>query len=111
MKRLSLCCLALLALAAAPGVRAESLRCNGRIMEVGEPRVNVVRLCGEPVAADSYCRPVEVMPPRGQRWPWYAQDLPCRPVDEWLYDRGPGNLMALVRFEAGRIHSIEYTQR
>lgn len=100
-----------LGLGLAGAAQAESLRCNGRIIEVGEPRVNVLRFCGEPAATDSYCRPVELMPPPGWRRPWYANDLPCRTMDEWLYDRGPGNLMALVRFESGRIHSIEYTQR
>ena len=34
--------------------------------------------------------------------------LPCQKVDEWLYDRGPGNLMVTVRFRAGVVHAIEY---
>lgn len=105
--------LALLAGVAVPAARAESLRCNGRILEEGDPRVLVLQHCGEPVARDAYCRPVEVMPPPGawRRTPWYAGDLPCRWIDEWLYDRGPGELLATVRFEAGRILSITYSQR
>ena len=100
-----------LALAAAPAAQAESLRCNGQIIEVGDPRLSVMQKCGEPLLKDSYCRAVEIMPPPGARTPWYAGDLPCRVVDEWLYDRGPGNLMATVRFESGRIQAIVYTQR
>lgn len=101
-----------LALAAAPAAWAESLRCNGQIIEVGDPRLTVMQKCGEPLLKDSYCRAVEVMPPPGAgRTPWYAGDMPCRVVDEWLYDRGPGNLMATVRFESGRIQAIVYSQR
>ncbi|MGY4828132.1 DUF2845 domain-containing protein [Sphaerotilaceae bacterium SBD11-9] len=34
--------------------------------------------------------------------------MPCQQVDEWLYDRGPGNLVATVRFRAGTVWSITY---
>ena len=29
-------------------------------------------------------------------------------IEEWLYDRGPGNLMATVRFRGGVVQSIRY---
>ena len=32
--------------------------------------------------------------------------MPCVPTEEWLYDRGPGNLMATVRLRNGRIWTI-----
>ena len=31
-----------------------------------------------------------------------------QPVEEWLYDRGTGNLLATVRFKDGRVLSIRY---
>jgi hypothetical protein len=34
--------------------------------------------------------------------------VPCQQTDEWLYDRGPGNLMATVRFRSGSVLSIVY---
>ena len=34
--------------------------------------------------------------------------VPCLPIDEWIYDRGPGNLMATVRFRSGVVQSIRY---
>jgi hypothetical protein len=34
--------------------------------------------------------------------------VPCLPVEEWVYDRGPGNLVATVRFRSGIVHSIVY---
>jgi hypothetical protein len=91
-----------------PGpAQAESLRCEGGIASEGDSRLALVNKCGPPVLADSYCAPVEILPPRGfsRNYPEY---LPCQPTDEWLYDRGPGNLQATVRLRAGRVISIHY---
>jgi len=103
-----------LALAAAFGlaclpVRAESLRCNGQSTEVGDSRLSVLYKCGEPVLRDSYCAPVyfspyyQVVPP-----PFAGSVVPCLQIDEWLYERGPGNLTATVRFQSGRVQAIIY---
>ena len=83
---------ALLALCAP--AQAESLRCGNGIADEGDSRLAVAYKCGQPLLADTYCAPV-----------YYAQSLnpvpepfasvlvPCQPVEEWLYDRGQGNLM------------------
>lgn len=108
--------LALLGVLAAPA-HAESLRCNGHSAEVGDSRVSLLYKCGEPVVRDSFCAPlfVNTPPPPGLR----PQPLPaplaqaiagCVVVDEWLYDRGPGNLMATVRLQSGVIQSIRYAR-
>lgn len=93
----------------APATNAESLRCNGQSAAEGDSRLSVLYKCGEPLLKDSYCAPV-----------FYAQTLlpapdvlasalvPCLPVEDWLYDRGPGNLMATVRFRSGAVRSISY---
>ena len=89
--------------------RAESLRCAGGIAAEGDSRVAVVYKCGQPMLADSFCAPVyyrgtlNVVPE-----PWASAYVPCQQVDEWLYDRGPGNLVATVRFRAGTVWSITY---
>lgn len=96
------------ALCALPA-QAESLRCTGGIAAEGDSRVAVAYKCGQPMLADSYCAPVyyrgsfNVVPE-----PWASAYVPCQQVDEWLYDRGPGNLMATVRFRAGTVWSITY---
>jgi hypothetical protein len=41
---------------------AESLRCNGHSTNVGDSRLTVLRICGEPTLKDSYCAPVYVGP-------------------------------------------------
>jgi Protein of unknown function (DUF2845) len=88
---------------------AESLRCNGASASEGDSKLSVVYKCGQPVLAESFCAPVHY---RGSRHPVPAAVagayVPCQPVEEWLYDRGPGNLMATVRFRDGRVLSIRY---
>jgi hypothetical protein len=95
-----------LVLAGAPA-QAESLRCSGGIVAEGDSRLSVAYKCGEPLLKDSFCAAVYY---RSSLQP--VPDLvanayvPCQPIDEWLYDRGPGNLMATVRFRAGTVQSI-----
>jgi hypothetical protein len=107
---------AVLGTSAAPA-RAESLRCNGHSAEVGDSRVSLLFKCGEPVVRDSFCAPlfVNAAPAPGA----VPQPLPaplaqavagCVVVDEWLYDRGPGHLMATVRLQSGVIQSIRYAR-
>jgi hypothetical protein len=97
-----------LLLLASPG-GAESLRCNGASTEVGDSRLSVLYKCGEPVLRDSYCAPV-FYPSTWQAVPepYAGYAVPCLIVDEWIYDRGPGNLVATVRFRSGVVQSIVY---
>lgn len=98
-----------LGLGGAVPAQAESLRCQGRIAEVGDSRLSVLHKCGEPMLRDQYCAPVYYYnSPYPVPQPWAGWVAPCVPVDEWLYDRGPGNLMAVVRFRSGVVQSIEY---
>ena len=91
---------------AAPAA-AESLRCSGGIVAEGDTRLSLVHKCGEPLLRDAYC-PAVYYP--GSRYAVPADIglayVPCVPTEEWLYDRGPGNLMATVRLRNGRIWTI-----
>ena len=90
---------------------AESLRCNGQFTDVGDSRLSVLYKCGEPLLKDSQCAAVytvsafQLVPVPA---PVAASIVPCLQVDEWLYDRGPGNLMATVRFQSGVVQAIRY---
>lgn len=92
--------------------QAESLRCSGGTVSEGESRISVAYKCGSPLIQDSYCKPIEYMPAapvQQSRAGLVAAPLPtCEQVDEWLYDRGPGNLMAKVRFRSAQVESIDY---
>ena len=100
---------ALVVLATCSLAQAESLRCNGESTSEGDSKLSVLYKCGQPLLADVYCAPVFYS---GSPFPVPAQIagayVPCQPVEEWLYDRGPGNLMATVRFRDGRVQSIRY---
>ena len=88
-----------------PG-HAESLRCSGGGVVEGDSRLSVASKCGEPKLKDSFCAPLYET---GQPVPWpYGTPLPCMVIDEWLYDRGAGNLMVTVRFRSGVVQSIVY---
>ncbi len=100
-------CLSLLCLA--PAAHAESLRCNGHSAAEGDSRLSVLYKCGEPLLKDSYCAPVFYGPSLLPAPDALASSLvPCQPVEDWLYDRGPGNLMATVRFRSGAVRAIFY---
>jgi hypothetical protein len=102
---------ALLLLLPAPA-RAESLRCHGASVAENDSRLALLHKCGPPLLADSFCAPVYLP------GAWYP--LPaalagavagCQLVEEWLYDRGPGSLMATVRLRDGRVLAIRYGQQ
>ena len=88
---------------------AESLRCSRGMAAEGDSRVAVVYKCGEPLLKDSSCASVyysQTLQPVPE--PFASAFVPCQQTDEWLYDRGPGNLMATVRFRSGTVQSITY---
>jgi hypothetical protein len=103
-----ICCAAALAALVLPA-HAESLRCNGQFTAEGDTRLSVLYKCGEPLLKDSFCAPVYIqgsLHPLPQ--PLGSTIVACQQVDEWLYDRGPGNLVAVVRFRGGVVSSIRY---
>ncbi len=89
---------------------AESLRCNGNIATEGDSRISVLYKCGQPLLKDSYCaRPYYFYQRlRPVPEPFASAFVPCLQIEEWLYERGPGNLVATVRFQSGVVQSITY---
>ena len=93
----------------AVSAHAESLRCSGGIAAEGDSRLSVFYKCGQPVLRDDYCAPVYgpgALYPVPE--PFASSVVPCQPIEEWLYDRGTGNLMATVRFRSGVVQSITF---
>jgi hypothetical protein len=104
------CVIAVLALMALPA-DAEALRCNGHFALEGDSRLSVLYKCGQPLLADTYCAPVYYTGTLHQvPEPWASIYVPCQYTEEWLYDRGPGNFMATVRFRSGIVQSITYSR-
>ena len=104
------CLITLVALQGLPA-NAESLRCNGHFAEEGDSRLSVLYKCGQPLLADNYCAHVyysgtlQLVPE-----PLASIYVPCQQTEDWLYDRGPGNFMATVRFRSGVVQSITYNR-
>jgi hypothetical protein len=85
------------------------LRCSGGIAAEGDSRLSVIYKCGEPQLKDTYCAPLYYSPTLILVPEAVANAIvPCQQTDEWLYDRGPGNLVATVRFRSGAVLSIHY---
>ena len=109
----SLVCACAVALAGlvAPSAQAETLRCTGGSAGEGDSRVSVLYKCGQPLLKDSFCAPLYYGPDlQLVPEPWAGTVLPCQTIEEWLYDRGPGNMVATLRFRAGVLQSIRYSR-
>ena len=90
-------------------VAAQSLRCQGEVVAVGDTRAAVLGKCGQPLLKDSFCRRPETPPDRPLAGPGRA--LPCEDVDEWTYNPGYGQFMTTVRIQAGKVSAIVYGER
>lgn len=111
MNALCRVCLVGAVAALSQSANGESLRCSGGIVAEGDSRLSVLYKCGQPLLADNYCAPVyyygalEPIPT-----PYASLLVPCQQVEEWLYDRGTGNLTAMVRIHSGVVQSITYAR-
>ena len=109
MKAFVLACLVVFSALQASPASAESLRCNGYSASEGDSKISVLYKCGQPLLKDNYCSPVyysQTLQPVPE--PFASAYVPCQQIEEWLYERGPGQLVAIVRFRAGVVQSIRY---
>jgi hypothetical protein len=111
MKLFKLACATLLA--GLPGLAcAESLRCAGGIVGEGDSRLSLIYKCGPPLLTDTYCSHVyypgtlNVVPE-----PFASAVVPCLRIEAWLYERGPGEMVATVYLRSGVVQSISYGQQ
>lgn len=78
-----------------PPAGADSLRCNSRLVETGDPMFLVRELCGEPDIK------VELSSVYTARFGFLPYD------EEWQYNFGPQKLMRFLRFRNGRLTRVE----
>jgi hypothetical protein len=97
----------------AGGASAQSFRCGNDLVSVGAARAAVLQKCGEPVARDSFCKPVEIVTTTSPRQhpSSVVRVQSCENVDEWTYNPGYGQFMTTLRFEQGRLAAISYGDR
>ena len=89
--------------------RAESLRCNGDIIDIGDAKIDVLRKCGEPTLKDTYC---EKTPIRIRRTDGSFNTLErCEDVDVWTYNPGKGQFWTNLYFTEGKLREMRYGDR
>lgn len=88
---------------------AESLRCNGDIVEIGDPKVDVYRKCGEPALKDAYCEktPMRIKLANGG----YDVIEHCEDIDVWTYNPGKGQFWTNLYFSQGKLREMRYGDR
>lgn len=92
---------------AAGSVQADALQCGTSLVGTGDTRDQVVAKCGNPADIERGSAFVQSVA--------WVNGVPVSagnslievPVELWLYNFGPTQLMRRVRFESGRVVSIE----
>jgi hypothetical protein len=79
---------------------AQSLRCRNDLANAA----TVASKCGEPAAKNAFCKGTPAVGRPGT-------PQPCLEVEEWTYRPAPGQLITILKFESGRLVSIEYGDR
>ncbi len=80
-----------------------SLRCKGRIIDVGASAADVITLCGEPSRRIETQIPVRVGTETG-----FTRFAGFTLSEQWVYERGYGRFPAVLFFDEGRLFRIEY---
>ena len=83
-----------------------SLRCKGRLIEVGDSAAEVTALCGEPSR-----RIVTEVPVRAGILTGFTRIAGFATSEQWIYDRGWGKFPAVLHFDHGKIRRIDYLPR
>ena len=105
MRPVALPAVAALVLGLAPAaVRADSLRCAGGLVSVGDTKLDLLGKCGEPALVDPHTEE------RGRVQLDAQQVATTRravvTVEQWTYDFGPSSFVQLVTLEGGKVIAI-----
>ena len=88
---------------------ADSLRCEGQLVDLGNTKADVTSLCGSPLMTDSYCKPIT-----RKQYDSEGRELiteSCEDIDVWSYNQGTGTFWKHVYFAQGRVVDIQSGER
>jgi Protein of unknown function (DUF2845) len=90
-------------------VLADSLRCEGRLVDTGDTKADVSGICGSPQITDSYCEPTtrRTLDSSGKETIIES----CDQVDIWSYKAESGGLWKHVYFSQGKVVDIRSGER
>ena len=80
-----------------------SLRCKGRLIDIGDTMEEVATLCGAPLG-----RTVVEIPTRTRIGSGYSRLVGITTYERWTYDRGWGRFPVVLTFDQGRVRHIDY---
>jgi hypothetical protein len=80
-----------------------SLRCKGRIVDVGKSAAEVLALCGKPARRIATQVPVRIGVRSG-----FTRFGGFSTVEQWIYDRGWGKYPAVLHFDDGIIRRVDH---
>ena len=83
-----------------------SLRCKGRLIDVGRTAAEVLSLCGKPAQ-----RIVTQVPVQSGTLFGSARFTAFTATELWVYDRGYGKFAAVLHIDEGVIKRIEHSSR
>jgi len=98
-------------------VHAESMRCNGDLVQLGDMKADVVSTCGQPLVTDSFCRPIAHSAPiqATQSGEHNVQNniavQTCEDVDVWTYHPAKGQFVTHLYFVGGELKEMKYGDR
>lgn len=91
-----------------------SLRCKGRLIDVGDSADEVVARCGEPakrIITEVPLRLGTVFPSPTGTVRVFTRLAGCVTTEQWIYDRGWGKFPAVLHIDDGKIVRIDYLSK
>ncbi|RYY75561.1 MAG: DUF2845 domain-containing protein [Gammaproteobacteria bacterium] len=90
-------------------VKAESLHCKNDIVDIGDTKIDVLRMCGEPSFKDTFCEkvPYRIKQNDGN----YSLTERCQNIEMWTYNPGKGQFWTNLYFEEGKLREMKYGDR
>ena len=85
---------------------AQTFRCSGSIIDRGAIAAEVLSKCGEPRSRESRTEPIVAGRVNGG-----THVVGTITIEEWVYERGPGQFQARLTFEEDQLTRIEFLDR
>ena len=80
-----------------PAAAADSIRCDGGTVSVGDTRIDLLARCGAPALQE-----VEPAPPAR-----FGDPAVAVPIERWTYNFGPQRFLQIVSLRGGRVIAVE----
>ena len=93
---------AVLLVAAVP---AHAFRCGTRIITRGDHADKILRFCGDPDSVTTRVQQRSYVSDFGRVFPGVVEEVV---IEEWTYNRGPHQLVRVVRLENGYVADIKH---